>query len=78
MTGSLWSDPIIATDHRLLHVSRIDTGKTVMLPARVPIGRKLPTLIRCKIYRLDTGKTVAIGKYDDLTIIYQAERGDAS
>ena len=71
-----WSDPIIADDHQLLHVSRIDTGRAVMLPARVPIGRKLPTLVQCRIDRLDTGATIAIGKYDDLTIIYHAKRGD--
>lgn len=75
MGETFWSDPIIADDHQLLHVSRIFTGKTVMLPARVPIGRKLPTLVRCKIYHLDTGKTIAIGQYEDLTIIFQAERG---
>ena len=75
MGETYWSEPIITADsHRLLHVSRIDTGQTVMLPARVPIGRKLPTLIRCKIYHLNDGRTIAIGKHEDLTIIYQAER----
>ena len=71
MRETLWSDPIITADsHQLLHVSRIDTGRRVMLPARVPVGRKLPTLVSCRIYHLDTGATIAIGKHEDLTIIF--------
>ncbi len=66
MTETQWSDPIIADDHQLLHVSRIFTGQTVELPHD-------GALIRCRIYHLDTGATIAIGQHDGLTIIYQAE-----
>ena len=55
-----WGDAFVSTDGHawcqgvdLLRCPRSETGETALLPARVPVGRKLPTLVQCKVYSID-------------------------
>ena len=83
-----WGDAFVTNDGHawtlgvdVLNCPKTPTGEWVMLPARVPVGSKVPILVSCDIYEISTelftdtspifNVYIAVGQHRHETVVFQ-------